>query len=92
MRPVGKLAEKYNVQLDSLVVEFEMRFQDFKNLEPLLNIISSPLNNAAVDSAPEDIQLELLDLQANYDLKKKFKSVDNLLEFMDLCLEHHFRT
>jgi len=60
--------------LDSLVVEFEKRFQDFKNLEPLFNILSLPFT-AAADSAPEDIQLELLDLQANYDLKDKFKSL-----------------
>ena len=60
-------------------MEFERRFQDFKNLEPLFNILSSPFS-AEADSAPEDIQLELLDLQADYDLKEKFKSV-LLLEF-----------
>jgi len=48
-------------------------------LEPLFYIPSSPFT-AEADSAPEDIQLELLDLQANYDLKEKFKSVVNVLE------------
>ena len=62
-----------------LAVEFERKFQDFKSLEPLFNIISSPLSVEA-DSATEDIQLELLDLQADYDLKETFKSV-LLLEF-----------
>jgi len=81
LKPIsGKLAEKYKAQLDSLVEEFETRFQDFKNLELLFNILSSPFTVEA-DSASEDIQLELLDLQANYDLKEKFKSVVNLLEF-----------
>ena len=74
-----EMADKYKVQLDALVVEFERRFQNFKNLEPLFNILSSPFS-AEADSAPEYIQLEVLDLQADYDLKEKFKSVP-LLEF-----------
>jgi len=74
-----EMADKYKAQLDALVVEFERRFQDFKNLEPLFNILSSPFS-AEADSAPEYIQLELLDLQADYDLKEKFKSVP-MLEF-----------
>ena len=73
------MADRYKAQLNALVVEFERRFQDFKNLEPLFNILSSPFS-AEADTAPEDIQLELLDLQANYDLKEKFKSV-LLLEY-----------
>ena len=70
----GKLAAKYKVQLDTLAVEFDRRFQDFKNLEPQFNILSSPFTTE-VDSAPENLQLELLDLQASNDLKEKFKSV-----------------
>ena len=57
-------------------MEFERRFQDFKNLEPLFNILSSPFS-AEADSAPE------LYIQADYDLKEKFKSV-LLLGFMDV--------
>jgi len=69
----SKLAAKYKVQLDNLAVEFERRLQDFKNLEPQFNIFSSPFTTE-VDSAPEDIQLELLNLEANHDLREKFKS------------------
>ena len=47
-------------------------------LEPLFNIISSPFS-AKADSAPEDTQ-EMLDLEADYDLKEKFKTF-LLLEF-----------
>ena len=75
----GKLAAKYKVQLDTLAVEFDRRFQDFENLKPQFNILSSPFTTE-VDSAPEDLQLELLDLQASNDLKEKFKSV-SLPEF-----------
>ena len=70
----GELAAKYKVQLDTLAVEFDRRFRDFKNLEPQFNILSSPFTTE-VDSAPENLQLELLDLQACNDLKEKFKSV-----------------
>ena len=71
---LGELAAKYKVQLDTLVLEFDRRFQDFKNLEPQFNMLSSPFTTE-VDSAPEDLQLELLDLQPSNDLKEKFKSV-----------------
>ena len=70
----GELAAKYEVQLDTLAVEFDRRFQDFKNLELQFNILSSSFT-MEVDSAPENLQLELLDLQASNDLKEKFKSV-----------------
>ena len=65
----GELAAKYKV-----ADEFNRRFQDLKNLEPQFNILSSPFTTE-VDSALENLQLELLDLQASNDLKEKFKSV-----------------
>ena len=67
----GELAAKYKVQLDTLAVEFDRRFGDFKNLEPQFNILSSPFTTE-VDSAPENLQLEWLDLQTSNDLKEKF--------------------
>ena len=70
----GELAAKYKVQFHILAVEFDKRFPDFKYLEPQFNIQSSPFTTE-VDSAPENLQLELLDLQASNDLKEKFKSV-----------------
>ena len=47
----GETADKYKAQLDALAVEFERRFQDFKNLEPLFNILSPPFSSEA-DSTP----------------------------------------
>ena len=84
----GKLAAKYKVQLDTLTVEFDKRFQYFKNLEPQFNILSSPFTTE-VDSAPENLQLELLDLLASNDLKKKFKSV-SLPDFYKLLSDDLF--
>ena len=84
----GETADKYKAQLDALTVEFERKFQDFKSLEPLFNIISSPLN-AEAESVTRYIQSELLDLQADYDLNEKFKSV-LLLEFYGCLLAAAF--
>ena len=86
----GELAAKYKVQLDTLAVKFDRRLQDFKNLEPQFNIHSSPFTKE-VDSAPENLQLELLDLQASNDLKEKFKSV-SLPDFSSHCLTICFQT
>ncbi|XP_071744158.1 general transcription factor II-I repeat domain-containing protein 2-like [Lepeophtheirus salmonis] len=63
----GELAANYQVQLDNLAIEVGRRFQNFKNLEPQLNMFSSPFTTY-VDLATEDLQLELPDLQANNDL------------------------
>ena len=80
----GELAAKYKVQLDTLAVKFDRRFQVFKNLE----ILSSPFTTE-VDSAPENLQLELLDLLASNDLKEKFKSV-SLPDFYKLLSDDLF--
>ncbi|CAB4063675.1 unnamed protein product [Lepeophtheirus salmonis] len=76
---LGELAANYQVQLDNLAIEVGRRFQNFKNLEPQLNMLGSPFTTY-VDLATEDLQLELPDLQANNDLKEKFKS-DSLPNF-----------
>ena len=63
------MADKYKAKLDAFAMEFERRFQEYTNLEPLFNILSSQFS-AEADKAPEDIQLELLNLKADYDLKE----------------------
>ena len=83
-----KLAAKYKVQLDALAVEFDKRFQNFKNLESQFNILSSPFTTE-VDLAPENLQLELLDMQTNNYLKGKFKS-DSLSDFYSSLFDDLF--
>ena len=85
----GEGAAKYKVQLDTLAVKFDRRFRDFKNLELQFNTLSSSFT-MEVDSAPENLQLELLDLQASNDLKEKFKS--DCLTFTSRCLMIYFHT
>ena len=42
-----KMADKCKAQLDAFAMEFERRFQDDKNLEPLFNILSSQFSAEA---------------------------------------------
>ena len=59
--------------------EFSNRFQDFRSRETNLRIFSSPFD-ADVDQAPEELQMELIELQGNEDLKWKMRDY-SLLEF-----------
>ena len=54
--------------------EFSRRFQDFKKVEDEMQLVSSPFT-CSVDSAPTDVQLELIDLQSDSLLKEHFKLV-----------------
>lgn len=67
------LAE-YKNKITELLQEFERRFQVFGELEKEFAFFRSPF---AVDASdmPADIQLELIDLQCDSDLKQKFASV-----------------
>ena len=65
-------------QLEKLLHEFSARFRDFKSHEHLFEIFSSPFNTD-VDRAPADIQLELIDLQQQSDLKAKYSTKKTLV-------------
>ena len=70
---------KYADQLQNLTNKFSARFKDFGSREHLFEIFSSPFHTD-VTKAPADIQMELIDLQANTDLKAKYKAM-NLGDF-----------
>ena len=59
--------------------EFISRFQDFRSQETNLRIFSSPFD-FNVDQAPEELQMELIELQGNEDLKREMRDY-SLLEF-----------
>ena len=65
---------KYADQLQNLTNEFSTRFKDFGSHEHLLEIFSSPFHTD-VTKAPADIQMELIDRQANTALKAKYKDM-----------------
>ena len=53
-----------------------------------MQLVSSPFT-CSVDSAPTDVQLELIDLQSDSLLKEHFKSA-SLLEFYSALKEENF--
>ena len=84
LRDCGMHPEKkteFADQLEKLLYDFFARFKDFKSHEHLFAIFSLPFNTA-VDRAPADIQLELIDLQENTDLKAKYLEM-NLGDFTE---------
>ena len=66
-------------ELQSLKMEFSDRFQDFNHQESYFTMISSPFE-VDVDSVPENLQMELLELQGDNNLHQSFKET-SLLEF-----------
>ncbi|KAM4521384.1 general transcription factor II-I repeat domain-containing protein 2A-like [Odontesthes bonariensis] len=80
--------QKYSEMLDALHCEFSRRFQDFKNLESEMLLVSSPFN-CSVEKAPSDVQMELIDLQSDSLLSDHFRSV-SLLHFYSSLKEESF--
>ncbi|XP_072389669.1 general transcription factor II-I repeat domain-containing protein 2-like [Diabrotica undecimpunctata] len=82
------MAEKFNKtainfsyveKLDILIQSFQERFSEFKKVKPLLNIFSNPFT-ISVENVPESMQLEIIDIQNDQDLRNKFNEGD-LLNF-----------
>ncbi|CAK1600657.1 unnamed protein product [Parnassius mnemosyne] len=82
------MAEKFNKtainfsyveKLDILIQSFQDRFSEFKKVKPLLDIFSNPFT-ISVENAPESMQLEIIDIQNDQDLRNKFNEGD-LLNF-----------
>ena len=65
------ISTKITNYLKSLNEEITRRFQDFQKIEPKFNLLSYPFT-ADIDTASEDLQLELIDLQSDYTLKEMF--------------------
>ncbi|MBN3304061.1 GT2D2 protein, partial [Amia calva] len=60
--------------LESLQSEFERRFSEFNKQQFSFQLFSSPFG-VDVNNAPEDIQMELIELQCDDTLKAKFSSI-----------------
>lgn len=70
----GAKVKKYSESLDALHKEFCRRFVDFEKINKSLQLVACPLSQDP-ETAPEALQLELIDLQADAVLKEKFKSL-----------------
>ena len=62
----------YADELISMNEEFDHRFQDFRSQESSLHMFSLPFD-VNVEQAPEEFQMELIELQGNDNLKWDMK-------------------
>ena len=69
-----RLNKKYSRQLHALKNEFERRVSDFKTLEKELKLVT-PSFSFDCAKAPNDCQMELIDMQCNLTLKETFLNV-----------------
>ncbi|KAF7649858.1 hypothetical protein LDENG_00134850 [Lucifuga dentata] len=86
--PSADQLHTYSLTLKTLHDEFSRRFEDFKAVEPERLTVSSPFT-CDVDSAPTDVQLELIDLQSDVPLAQHFKALP-LLTFYSSLKEENF--
>ena len=66
--------KKYCKSLDDMHREFCRRFSDFEKIDKSLQLVSCPLSQDP-ETAPHELQLELIDLQSDSVSKEKFKSL-----------------
>ncbi|KAI6657768.1 General transcription factor II-I repeat domain-containing protein 2-like [Oopsacas minuta] len=69
----------YAIEINSLRKEFENRFKDLRSNIVNFAIFSNPFSLEPIE-LPEHLQLELVDMQCNQDLKAKFNDV-TLIDF-----------
>jgi len=67
--------EKYAEAISDLKIQFDSRFLDFKANEKLFNLFSIPFS-LSVEDVPENMQMEIVDLQNNTILKEKYNNVE----------------
>nr|XP_029138732.1 immunoglobulin epsilon heavy chain-like [Labrus bergylta] len=66
--------DEYTSAIDNLLQEFDQRFADFKEHRVTFQVFADPFS-ADVESVPSVLQMELVDLQCNSELKNKFREV-----------------
>ncbi|XP_067933078.1 general transcription factor II-I repeat domain-containing protein 2-like [Watersipora subatra] len=74
LKEAGAKVKKYSKSLDALHGEFCRRFSDFEKIDKSLQLVACPLSQD-LETAPEELQLELIDLQSDPVLKEKFNSL-----------------
>ncbi|XP_076741560.1 general transcription factor II-I repeat domain-containing protein 2A-like [Maylandia zebra] len=74
LKEAGAKVKKYSESLDALHGEFCRRFLDFDKIDKSLQLVAFPLSQDP-ETAPEELQLELIDLQSDPALKEKFSSL-----------------
>ncbi|KAI7798193.1 putative general transcription factor II-I repeat domain-containing protein 2-like [Triplophysa rosa] len=75
LREAGMMKEKvpeYDAVLSNLIQEFDRRFEDFRHSAADFELFSQPFT-ISVDTVSDDLQMELIDLQCDSELKHKFR-------------------
>nr|KAF6387667.1 hypothetical protein mMyoMyo1_008130 [Myotis myotis] len=67
--------KKYSKSLDDLHAEFCRRFSDVEKIDQSLQLVACPLSQNP-ETVPEEVQLELINLQSDFVLKEKFSSLE----------------
>ncbi|KAG6924593.1 GTF2I repeat domain containing 2 [Chelydra serpentina] len=71
-----KSLKEYADIISNLQKQFDVRFKDFKALEPHFQLFSTPFA-VEIDNVAEEMQRELVELQCNTILKQKYTDVGN---------------
>ncbi len=82
------MLEKYTDLLSNLLEQFDVRFTDFEVLQPQFRLFSMPFA-VEIDSVPEELQMELVELQCDTLLKQKYAEVE-ISEFYTFLSRERF--
>ena len=72
---------------DTVLQDFANRFQDFIRISTTLRLVAFP-HLVETESAPLNLQMELVELKNNEQLVKKFKDEENLVDTWKGALEY----
>lgn len=81
--------KKYAKKLEVLSKEFSKRFRDFDSMQEKFNIFTAPFGYD-VERAPESLQLELIELQCDSFLKRKYDEITDIAQFYQLLPNDRF--
>jgi hypothetical protein len=64
----------YGEELKAIIEQFDTRFADFQNKDSTFAILARPMD-ADVNNVPGNLQMEVIELQADSVLKSKFNNI-----------------
>jgi hypothetical protein len=74
---------KYEKEMRKHTIAFESRFTNLNKYKKIFQIYSSPFHTD-VKSAPEYLQMDLIDLQCNNELKHIFETSKSKIDFHNI--------
>ncbi|XP_070409546.1 general transcription factor II-I repeat domain-containing protein 2A-like [Nothobranchius furzeri] len=78
------VTSEYAIECAKLIQAFDNRFQDVKRIQKELDIFATPFNVQPFD-VPGNLQMEIIELQNNTELKAKYNNL-SLLDFYKLYI------